>query len=557
MGVLAGERREKSLAKKESFIKGTLILAAAALVARVLGLVQRVPLDHLFNDVGKASFTISNNVYLLLLTVATAGIPSTLSKMVSERYALKRPGEAQRVYHAALIFAAVVGVVMTILLYVFAPYYATYVSKVPEASLAIRALAPALLLFPAIAMMRGYFQGRHNMAAGGISQIVEQFARVGTAILLAYFMLKAGYDDSWVAAGASFGGVLGSIGAFAVMMYYTIKIRKQDRALVLQEGSDVELPMMQIYKDIFTISIPIVLSSLAVPAVNFIDASIVNPLLIGKIGEAKATQLLGLLGQRAQSIAGIPPILAIALSTSLIPVISAAFARRDEAHLKQQITLALRISILTGMPIVIALCVASYSINGLLFSSLDGSGLIMLLTFGTIFQITMMTTNSILLGVSKARLSMVNVMIGIVVKLGASLLLASWLGIYGIIAATGLCFLVITLLNLRALKVIVPFSILGKRWLSFLLAVVITAGAGYGLNEAGDQLVHVMPARLAFLITCLVVGVVVVVLYLVLLVGLGVLRQQELSNYPRMLQKVLRPLMRLQPARMRSPEKGE
>ncbi|MBB3131643.1 stage V sporulation protein B [Paenibacillus rhizosphaerae] len=544
------------MAKKESFIRGTLILAAAALVARVLGLVQRVPLDHLFNDIGKASFTISNNVYLLLLTVATAGIPSTLSKMVSERYALKKPAEAQRVYHAALIFAAAAGVIITILLYVLAPYYATYVSKVPEASLAIRALAPALLLFPAIAMMRGYFQGRGNMTAGGISQIVEQFARVGTAILLAYILLKSGYEDSWVAAGASFGGVLGSIGAFAVMLYYTVKIRKQDRALMLEAGPDSHLPMGQIYKDIFTISIPIVLSSMTVPVVNFIDSSIVNPLLIGRIGEAKATQLLGILGQRAQSVAGIPPILAIALSTSLIPVISAAFARKDEAHLKQQITLALRISILTGMPIVIALCVASYSINGLLFSSLDGSGLIMLLTFGTIFQITMMTTNSILLGVGKAYLTVISVIMGIIVKLLGSLILAPWLGIYGIIAATGLCFLVITWLNLRVMKKIVPFSILGKRWRGFLITVIVTAAVGYGLNAAGDQLVHILPDRLAFLITCLVVGVVVVVLYLALLVMLGVLRQQELSSYPRILQKALRPLMRLQPSRLKSQGRG-
>ncbi|MBJ9991215.1 MULTISPECIES: polysaccharide biosynthesis protein [Paenibacillus] len=544
------------MAKKESFIRGTLILAAAALVARVLGLVQRVPLDHLFNDIGKASFTISNNVYLLLLTVATAGIPSTLSKMVSERYALKKPAEAQRVYHAALIFAAAAGVIITILLYVLAPYYATYVSKVPEASLAIRALAPALLLFPAIAMMRGYFQGRGNMTAGGISQIVEQFARVGTAILLAYILLKSGYEDSWVAAGASFGGVLGSIGAFAVMLYYTVKIRKQDRALMLEAGPDSHLPMGQIYKDIFTISIPIVLSSMTVPVVNFIDSSIVNPLLIGRIGEAKATQLLGILGQRAQSVAGIPPILAIALSTSLIPVISAAFARKDEAHLKQQITLALRISILTGMPIVIALCVASYSINGLLFSSLDGSGLIMLLTFGTIFQITMMTTNSILLGVGKAYLTVISVMMGIIIKLLGSLILAPWLGIYGIIAATGLCFLVITWLNLRVMKKIVPFSILGKRWRGFLITVIVTGAVGYGLNAAGDQLVHILPDRLAFLITCLVVGVVVVVLYLALLVMLGVLRQQELSSYPRILQKALRPLMRLQPSRLKSQERG-
>lgn len=93
------------MSKKESFVKGTLILAAATLVARVLGLVQRVPLDHIFDGVGRASFGVSNNIYLMLLTVATAGIPSTLSKMVSERYALNRPEEARQVYHAALLFS--------------------------------------------------------------------------------------------------------------------------------------------------------------------------------------------------------------------------------------------------------------------------------------------------------------------------------------------------------------------------------------------------------------------------------------------------------------------
>lgn len=538
------------MSKKESFIKGTIILAAAALVARVLGLVQRVPLEHMLNDIGDASFTIANNVYLMLLTVATAGIPSTLSKMVSERHALNKPAEARRVYHAALIFAGAAGVVMTLLLYFGAPYYATHIAKQPEAAAAIQALAPALLLFPAIAMMRGYFQGRNNMTAGGISQIIEQIARVLTAIGLAYVLLRMGYDDTWIAAGASFGGVLGSIGAFAVMLYFTVKLRRNDRELKMP-AADRSIPLGGIYRDIFTLSIPIVLSSLAVPAVNFIDSSIVKPLLIGQVGLGQATAALAVLGNRAQSVAGIPPILAIALSTSLIPIISAAFAKKDQEHLEQQVSLAMRVAILTGMPMVIALCVASYSINGLLFSSLGGSGIIGFLTFGTIFQITMMTTNSILLGIGKAKLSMIHVMVGVVVKLAASFLLAPFFGIYGIIGSTALCFLVITILNIRSIKGIVSFSILGKRWTGFVLTVIAAGGIGYGLNLAGIKMVDVMPARLAFLLTCLVVGVAVVIIYLVLLVVFGVLRQSELSSYPRLLQKVFRPLMRLQPARMR------
>lgn len=542
------------MSKKESFVKGTLILAAAALVARVLGLVQRVPLDHIFDDIGRASFGVSNNIYLMLLTVATAGIPSTLSKMVSERYALNRPEEARQVYHAALLFSVGAGVIMTLLLYFGAPFYATHIADVPESAMAVRAIAPALLLFPAIAMMRGYFQGRNNMMAGGISQIVEQVARVLTAILLAYILLQQGYNNTVISAGASFGSVLGSIAAFAVMIYFAMKLRRADKAQNLNYNSAEKLPIWSIYKDIFTLSIPIVLSSLTIPVVNVIDTSLAVPLLIDQIGRESATEALGILTTRAQSVAGIPPVLAIALGTSLIPIISAAYARRDEVHLKRQITLALRISILTGMPIVLALSVAAYSVNGLLFSGLGGSGIVAMLTLGTIFQITMMTTNSILLGMGKSRISMYYVLAGILVKLAGSFLLSKVFGIYGIIGATALCFIVITLLNLRMLKSIVPFEIMGKRWGGFAVAVLASGGIGYGLNEAGIMLTNFMPARVAFLITCLVVGAAVVIIYLVLLIVLGVLSRQEIASYPRVLQKVLNPLMKLQPARVRSNE---
>src|SRR5690606_29580027 len=119
-------------------------------------------------------------------------------------------------------------------------------------------------------------------------------------------------------------------------------------------------------------------------------------------------------------------------------------------------------------------------------------------------------------------LSMVHVGIGVTVKLALSLLLAPLLGIYGIILATILCFLTIALLNVRTMKKIVPFSIMGGRWTGFLLTVALLSGVGYGLNQAGIHLVSVLPHRLAFFITCCIVGLAVVGLYPVLLVVLRV-----------------------------------
>lgn len=541
------------MSKKDSFVKGTIILAAAALVARVLGIFQRVPLEHLFNDVGDAAFSQANNVYLMLLTLATAGIPSTLSKMVSERYALNRPDEARQIYRAALIFGAVVGVLISAALYITAPLFAKH-AGVPESTLAIRAIAPALLLFPSIAMMRGYSQGRNNMMANGVSQIVEQIARVLTAILLAFLLFHWGYGNPVMAAGASFGSVFGSLGAFAIMLYAAVRLNRQDKADGLHDTASAKLPLLGIYKDIFKLSIPIVLCSMTIQAVYFIDTSLIVPLLSGQIGEVSATQILGIFGQKAQSIAGIPPVLAIALSTSLIPVISAAYARRDEEHLQRQITLALRIAILTGTPIVLSLVAAAHSVNGLLFSTPSGSAMIALLTLGTIFQITMTTSNSILLGMGKSRISMFYVLAGVIVKLAASVLLSRFFGIYGIIIATALCFIVITWLNLRLLRGIVPFQIMGKRWGGYLIAVSVSAAAGYGLNAAGSSLAGVLPDRMAYLIACLLVGAGVVALYLVVLIIFGVLSAGELAGYPRPVRRLLNPLMKLQPQRMRGKE---
>lgn len=535
------------MSKKESFVKGTLILTAAALIARLLGLFQRVPLEHIMGPVGNASYTLANGVYFVLLPLATAGLPSTLSRMVSERHALDRPAESERVYQAALWFAAVMGIIMSLFLYFAAPYYAA-ASRVPEAAIAIQALAPALLIFPVIAIIRGYLQGRNIMIAGGVSQVIEQIIRVGSGLALGFMLYYMNAKGEEIAAAATFGAVLGGVAALLVMLYYHFRTKRRDRSEGLPQAKDDpnRLPFSKIYAEIFKLSIPIVLTSLAVPAVYFIDGSILKPLLGQQVGLEEATNLLGILGTRAQMIAGIPPILAIALSTSLLPIISAAFARKDEEHLNRQVTMALRVSVLTGMPVIIALSTAAYSVNGLLFSTRDGSSIVALLTFGTIFQITMMISNSILIGINKVNLSMIHVGIGVAVKLAGSLLLAPVWGIYGIITATILCFLVITLLNIRTMKQIVTFSIMGSRWGGFLLTVVLLSGAGYGLNQAGIQLVSILPDRLAFFITCCIVGLAVVALYPVLLVLLRVVRRDELATYPAPLRKLLSPLMRLQ-----------
>ncbi|GIP40742.1 hypothetical protein J31TS4_40220 [Paenibacillus sp. J31TS4] len=535
---------------------------------------QRIPLVYLIGQGGMATFGIAFNIYTLLLTIATAGIPSALSKLVSERTELGRHAEADRIFRASVQFALGAGVVMTVFLLLYAPTYAN-ASGDASATLAIRALAPALLLFPLIAIVRGYFQGRRMMMPNGLSQIIEQILRLVTSIGLAALFLAVGWGHDWAVAGASFGGVMGSVGAVAVLAWYWRSLRRQDRrergetAPASRGGIPVRIRQTQtaaasapqadnplapkvlgtygsIFKAMFTISIPIVLFSLAVPLIYFIDSSMAIPLLRGTIGETEAKVALGILTGQAQSLAGIPIILAIALSQSIVPIVSSAYARGDLVEVKRQAAKALQISVLTGLPVVLAIVTAARPINGFLFPNEAGYGIVALLTASALFQIVMQTSGSILMGIGEMRPLIVNVCLGIVAKLVVSLLLAPVLGMYGIVLGTAGCFVVMMAFNARVIRKKVPFRVMsGRRWGGLAGASAILLAVGFAVERLCYSLLSGLPAKLLYLVDGAITGIVVLSLYPVLMMALKVVTKDDVAGFPAPLKKLIARVGRL------------
>ncbi|KQX45283.1 putative polysaccharide biosynthesis protein [Paenibacillus sp. Root444D2] len=548
---------------KDSLVKGTLILTVAALIARFLGVFQRIPLVHLLHEEGMGSYSIAFNLYSILLVVATAGIPSALSKMVSEKYAIGRPAEAQRIYHAAIWFAVVAGVVMTVILYVFAPIYAENISHGgPDATLATRAIAPAMLFFPLIAIMRGYFQGRQNMMPNGISQVVEQIFRLVTSIGLAFILLNISLG--WGVAGASFGGVMGGIAALAVMLYYAMKLKRRDAqsniaaeqiAAGSTQSTQSHTPVRysEIYRSLLKLSIPIVIFSVTVTLVYAIDTSIIIPLLEGTIGRSEALGLVGIIGGRAQSLAGIPIILAIALSQSVVPIISAAYSRKDLKQVGHQTTRVLQLSILSGLPAVLVIAIAARPLDFFMFGHEDtafgmshGPHMISLLTLGAMFQIVMQTSGAVLMGMGRMKPLMLHVAVGIAVKLAGSFLLAQWFGIYGIIGSTGLCFIVMSWLNLRSLRKEVDFTILGRRFIGLLFSIVVIGVLGLGAEWLTHTYVHPTSwYRLNEGINAVLVCGFSAALYPLMLMVTRVVTKDDVKNFPSPVQKLIAKVSRL------------
>ena len=202
--------------KKDSFLKGAFILAAAGLVVKVLGAVYRIPLARLIKDEGMGLYQMAYPIYLILLSISTAGIPTAISKMVSEDVAIGRFKNAHRIFKVSMIVLTIIGLGLTVLLGFGANWLAVKIYKNPKAFYSILSISPAIFFVSIMSCFRGFFQGLQDMTPSAVSQIVEQIGRVIAVFILAYMLLPYGVE--YAAAGAAFGPVAGSVMGLIVLI---------------------------------------------------------------------------------------------------------------------------------------------------------------------------------------------------------------------------------------------------------------------------------------------------------------------------------------------------
>lgn len=173
---------------KSSFVKQAAILASAGMHVRFLGFVYRLPLTNMLGDEGNGIYGMGYYIYTFLLILSSAGLPAAISKLVSERLALRQYRNAHKVFQTSLIVSASLGTIFAILMALTARQTAALV-KTPDSYYCILSLCPTLIIVAIMSVYRGYFQGMNTMVPTAISQIVEQIFNAFFSVYLAYIFL--------------------------------------------------------------------------------------------------------------------------------------------------------------------------------------------------------------------------------------------------------------------------------------------------------------------------------------------------------------------------------
>lgn len=521
--------------KKQSFLGGATVLAGAVAIVKIVGAVYRLPVNNILSAEGKAYFNIAYNVYNVLLTVSTAGLPLAISKLTSQAQALGRTNERRKLLRTAIWLFLGLGVVLSALMYFCAPQLAA-LNHQPPATDAIRILAPSVFCMCLLACMRGYTQGQGNMTPTAVSQILEVLIKLGIGLPAAWYVvrtLKLGVASG--AAAAILGVTVSEIAALIFMTIYLL--RRRDNT----PGTDTPAAAGTLMRRVLAIGIPITLSNSAMSVITLLDTQIVLSRL-DSIKDQLVSTPAALYGQYGlgTDLVNLPPSFVFPVTMSLIPFVASALARHENARANRIVSSAFRLIALLAIPAGVGLSVLAGPILLLLYPAAVADAvacapLLRVQGVACIFICLMNLSNAILQSYGKEKIPIYTMITGGVIKIVMNYILVGNpdINIAGAPVSTLCCYGVIAVLNLYFVWKYSPekpsYPQLFAKPLLASAAMGAAAWASCGLLSRALSGVFAS-AYLTNAIATLLAIFLAVAVYFALVLALGILRAEDVRN---------------------------
>lgn len=468
---------------KNSFLRGAMVLTMAGIVVKILGGVNRILLSRLLGGEGIGLYQMAYPVYILLLSIAGAGIPIAVSIMIAEQAARGNYSGVKRIFHVTIMSMLVLGIACGLVMAAGSQALVHYGLIRDERALpALIVLAPALTISIITCCFRGYFQGLQLMTPTAMSQMVDQFVRVCTMLVLAWAFLPYGLEKA--AAGAAFGAVPGAIAGLGVISFLYYRHSRQE--LPEDCRSFPVRPFWSVLRRLVILAVPVAAANMLLPAVASIDVFIV-PQRLEAAGYSvhEVTTMFGYLTGMANGLIQLPAILTIALATSLVPAVSAAFSSGQFDLVMKRTHTAMRIANTITIPACFGLAVLAAPISQMLYATSAAGPAISVLSIAVFLVGLQQITSGLLQGMGHTAIPLMNMAIAAVVKIVLSWHLTAipWLAEVGAAWATNADLAVATALNLyfayHYVRYNVQWSYMGRL---FLAAAAMAGTAWFAYN---------------------------------------------------------------------------
>lgn len=436
------------------------ILAAAGILVRLIGLLYKVPMTRILGTEGIGYYNTAYEIYNIGLILSSYSLPLAISKLIAARRIRGRYQDARRVYLCGMAFGVAVGTAMTAILLFGSSWITETIFKSPGSALPLAVMAPTVLVFSIMGIIRGYFQGFGNMIPTSVSQIIEQVIHAAVSIVASYFFLRWFADTASPASYGAAGGTLGTLtGALAALIFLSalmLRHRNRQAELYRQPQSVSVESWKSVFWTLLITLTPIILSQFVYQLSGSVDNSMFGQIMSAKgLTEKERMSLLGVYGGEYRLLTNVPVAIASSLGTSMIPSIVASKTQRDFPAVQKKIRLTVKFNMLIAIPCAVGMGVLAGPVMQLIFG--DHSALARdLLTIGApavIFFSLSTVTNAVLQGIDLMRKSVTHSAISLAlhVVLVYVLLQHCNMGVYGLVIGNVTFALAVCILNWLAI----------------------------------------------------------------------------------------------------------
>ena len=464
------------------FFKGTLILTVAGIVVKVIGSLNWIFLSRVLGGEGIGIYQMAFPLYLLALSISSAGIPVAISIITAEKIALRDYRGANRVFNLSFMLLIITGIALSLLLYFGAGWLIEHqIIRDQRAYYSLIALSPAIFLVTLLSSLRGYLQGWQIMTPTAVSQIVEQLLRVAAMLVFASLLLPKGLE--FAAGGASLGAGVGAAAALVVLVYYFLRLQKNiRRKLLTGTGSGSQEGSTAIVRRIVKLALPVSLASIMLPLVANLDLFVV-PLRLEDAGYTvgQATELFGYLTGMAVPLVNLATILTAALATSLVPAISQAHSLGEKQDVFYRTAGAMRLANIATIPFGVMLWLLAEPVVSVIYHASGAADATRVLAVGVFLLGIHQVTTGVLQGVGRTAIPVINMGVSALVKVALNWTLTAIpaLGIQGAAWATLADIGIAAALNLYFVHRYTGFFLSGGDLVKNIVAATVMGGVMY------------------------------------------------------------------------------
>ncbi|MFC4355867.1 oligosaccharide flippase family protein [Chryseomicrobium palamuruense] len=485
-----------------NLLKGTMILTLGLVLSRILGVLYVIPFYQLIGEEYVVLYQYAYVPYTIMLAIAVSGVPVAVSKFVSKYNAMGDYATGRKLVKSSGLIMLITGFVGFLVLFFLAEPLAHVVMKenadptkpmpftVDDVATVIKYVSFAVIVVPAMSLVRGFFQGYQHMTPTAVSQLIEQIIRIAVLLVGAFVVVKLiGGTEKTAVSFAVFAAFIGAIASMGVLAWYWKKLKPEFDAQMHQTGTVTsDHSLKSIYKEMLIYTVPFALVGVINPLFQFVDMITFNNAMVSiGVDAADSQTLLGMLNFSAHKLVMIPVMLAMGFAMTLIPLITTYYAKEDTAGLTRSLNQTFQVLTFLTLPAALGISVLAYEFYTVFYEASEtGSSILAFYAPVAMLFALYPVTTAILQGIDKQKLIILNLMIGILVKMVLNVPLIKLFETNGAILATAIGYITAITLNFIVIRYYLDYQtkMLFRRLLLIVALTAVMLLLAFGVKEA-------------------------------------------------------------------------